>query len=65
MLQRAWQGQRKHCALSGTSSDIKNAKLTMFSIAALSLQELLTNKGLLGVCWFLLLNNIPRAKGQE
>lgn len=35
-LRRAWQGQRKHLALSGTSSDVKSARLTMFSMAALS-----------------------------
>lgn len=47
------------------SSDGNNGRLTMFLLVALAFQELLTNKGFLGVQGFLLLNKIYGAKGQE
>lgn len=34
----AWQGQRKPLPFLGTSSDVKDSRLTMFSMAALTLQ---------------------------
>lgn len=52
-----WQHQRKHLVLLGTSSNVTNARMPMFSLVDLTLQELLTNKGFLDECWFLLLNN--------
>lgn len=52
-----WQHQRRHLVLLGTNSNVTNARLSMFSLVDIIFQELLTNKGFLGVCWFLLLNN--------
>lgn len=52
-----WQGPRKRLAQLGTSSDVKNGRLSMVSLLDLTFQELLTDAGFLGVCWFLLLNN--------
>lgn len=52
-----WQHQRQHLVQLGTSSTVTNARMSMFSLVDLTLQELLTNKGFLNVCWFLLLNN--------
>lgn len=49
-----WQHQRKHLVLLGQAPLLR---MSMFSLVDLTLQELLTNKGFLDVCWFLLLNN--------
>lgn len=46
-------------AIPKTSSDaVNNAKATLFSVAVFILKELLINKGIASVCWFLLLNNV-------
>lgn len=55
-------GSEAKQAVPRTSSDaVNNAKPTLFSMAVFVLNELLINKGIASIGWFLLLNGVSGA----
>lgn len=53
-----WQSQRLSELFPGPTLMLLIMPSSLFSVAVFVLKELLINKGIASVCWFLLLNNI-------